>query len=342
MLLSKDKVFSVGTFSTPLLDWHSHHGRMLPWMTKDPYDVWLSEVMLQQTQVSTVLERYASFQKRFPTIRSLAAVTVEDVLAQWSGLGYYSRARNLHSCSKALVAWLDTHGDWPKEANDWVAFPGIGQSTANAIVSACFNKVAPILDANAKRVLVRFAGELDANTKQAWAYAKEAMDVDSRKAAAYTQAIMDLGATVCRARKADCARCPLMPHCKSAGWELKKTTVAKKSAAKTSKPVVVFDWAFCTRETGTQAEVLLQQRDESSFWPALWVLPAMGQRFVLVDGATAVVLKHELSHRSLRIEATPSTLKDKINSNERWVLLTDIADRKIPVPSPIAGLVKEA
>lgn len=342
MLLSKDRVFSASTFATPLLEWHSHHGRTLPWMTKDPYDVWLSEVMLQQTQVSTVLERYVSFQKRFPTIRSLAAATAEDVLAQWSGLGYYSRARNLHACSKGLVAWLDTHGHWPKEANDWVALPGIGQSTANAIVSACFNKVVPILDANAKRVLVRFAGDLDANIKQAWAYAREAMDVDSNKAAAYTQAMMDLGATVCRARKANCASCPLMHHCKSAGWELKKATVADKSVAKSSKPVVLFDWAFCIRGTGTQAELLLQQRDESSFWPALWVLPAMDKRFVLVEGAPAVVLKHELSHRSLRIEAKPSTLKENTNSNERWVLLADIVGRKIPVPSPIAGLIKEA
>lgn len=341
MLHSKAKLFPVSTFATPLLEWQSIHGRTLPWMTRDPYDVWLSEVMLQQTQVSTVLERYASFQKCFPTIRSLAHASVDDVLAQWSGLGYYSRARNLHACSKALVAWLDAHGDWPKEASVWVTFAGIGQSTANAIVSACFNKVEPILDANAKRVLVRFAGDLDANTKKAWAYAKEAMDVGSDKAAAYTQAMMDLGATICKARKADCARCPLRSHCKSVGWEIKKATVAEKAAAKPLKPVVSFDWALCIRNTGTQAEVLLQQRDDSSFWPALWVLPAMDHRFTLVEGVAPIVLKHELSHRSLRIESKSSKLAKNINSDERWVLLTDIADRKIPVPSPIAGLIKE-
>lgn len=343
---SDQSAFSCETFSMPLLEWHSRCGRILPWMTKQPYDVWLSEVMLQQTQVSTVLERYASFKKCFPTIEELAAASVDDVLAQWSGLGYYSRARNLHACSRQLVAWKETHGDWPKEASEWVAFPGVGQSTANAIVSACFDKVAPILDANAKRVLLRFAGDLEANNKEAWAYASQAMDVPSEQAASYTQAIMDLGATVCKARKADCLRCPLMATCKSAGWELKKPTLASKGvptskgAAKAPKPVVAFTWALCLREGLAGPEVLLQQRDQSSFWPALWVLPEMDDRFLLVAHAQAVDVKHELSHRSLRIHASQASLLASPGGNERWVLLSDIAERKIPVPSPVAALVK--
>lgn len=338
--------FSSETFSMPLLEWHSRCGRTLPWMTKQPYDVWLSEVMLQQTQVSTVLERYASFKKCFPTIEDLAAASVDDVLAQWSGLGYYSRARNLHSCSRQLVAWKKTHGDWPKEASAWVALPGVGQSTANAIVSACFDKVAPILDANAKRVLLRFAGDLEASNKEAWAYASEAMDVPSAQAASYTQAMMDLGATVCKARKADCLRCPLMAACKSAGWEVKKPTPAdkgvpaSKGAAKAPKPVLAFAWALCLREGPAGPEVLLQQRDQSSFWPALWVLPEMDARFSLVAGAQAIDVKHELSHRSLRIRASRASLLADALGNERWVPLSDIAGRRIPVPSPVAALVK--
>ena len=330
----------------PLLEWHSSCGRTLPWMTKHPYDVWLSEVMLQQTQVSTVLERYASFKKCFPTIEVLAASSVDDVLAQWSGLGYYSRARNLHACAKQLVAWKQLHRDWPQEASAWVAFPGVGQSTANAIVSACFNKVVPILDANAKRVLLRFAGALDANNKAAWEYAAEAMEVDSSQAAAYTQAMMDLGATVCKARRANCASCPLRVHCKSVGWEMAKKAPRGKvidgllASEKAPKPVVEFHWALCLRESLVGIEVLLQQRDQSSFWPALWVLPESCSRFSVDAGALPIGIKHELSHRTLRINANRAVLAGEAQSNERWVLLSDIAERKIPVPSPIATLVK--
>ena len=346
MLHSKDSAFSSKTFAMPLLEWHFRCGRVLPWMTKHPYDVWLSEVMLQQTQVSTVLERYASFKKCFPTIENLAAASVEDVLAQWSGLGYYSRARNLHACAKKLVAWKVLHNEWPQEANDWVALPGIGQSTANAIVSACFNKVVPILDANAKRVLLRFAGDLEANNKSSWTHAIQAMDVDAMHAAAYTQAIMDLGAIVCRARKADCSHCPLSINCKSVGWEMVKKSPKNQiieglaMAVKPVKPVVAFHWALCIQESLEGPQVLLQQRDQSSFWPDLWVLPELGSRFLIVKGTTPIAIKHELSHRSLRINAETSVLVGNIERHERWVLISDIAARKMPVPSPIATLVK--
>ena len=330
----------------PLLEWHSRYGRTLPWMTRHPYDVWLSEVMLQQTQDATVLERYASFKKCFPNIELLASASVDDVLAQWSGLGYYSRAKNLHACAQQLVAWRHLHHSWPQEANEWAALPGVGQSTANAIVSACFDKVAPILDANAKRVLLRFAGDLDAGNKEAWAYASEAMAVNSSQAAAYTQAIMDLGATVCQARKADCPSCPLSASCKSVGWTKVKPLLTSKGnkasnpSAKAPKPVISFHWALCLQEGSAGLEVLLQQRGHSSFWPALWVLPDLDSRFEVMAGLAATVVKHELSHRSLRLHANKAVLRGNIQSNERWVYLSDIVARKIPVPSPIALLIK--
>ena len=343
MLLSDASPFSPVRFAVPLLEWHLHHGRQLPWMTKQPYDVWLSEVMLQQTQVSTVLERFAAFKKQFPTIDDLAAAAVEDVLAQWSGLGYYRRARNLHACAQALAAWIAEHGNWPQEAHQWVALPGIGRSTANAIVSACFDKVEPILDANAKRVLLRFAGDLDATDKVAWTYAEQAMFVSTSQAAAYTQAIMDLGATVCTARKAECLRCPLMTQCKSAGWETVKPAKGVEGAhaatknSKSEKPVVSFDWALCLREN---SEVLLVLRDESSFWPALWVFPDMSARFSTVPGVDEYNIKHELSHRSLCIRIQNVALTGGQEPAEKWVALADIRDRKIPVPSPVAALLK--
>lgn len=341
MPLSDDSPFSPVRFAVPLLEWHLHHGRKLPWMTKHPYDVWLSEVMLQQTQVSTVLERFAAFQKQFPTIEDLANAPVEDVLAQWSGLGYYRRARNLHACAQTLSAWIAQHGDWPQEAHQWMALPGVGRSTANAIVSACFDKVEPILDANAKRVLLRFAGDLEATDKVAWGYAEQAMSVASEQAASYTQAMMDLGATVCTARKADCLRCPVMANCKSAGWETAKATKgpSKDSVPKTRivKPIVAFDWALCIRD---EREVLLVLRDESSFWPALWVLPQMSSRFELDTDAKEHNIKHELSHRSLRIRCQTAVLTGKVDATEKWVALSDIRERKIPVPSPVAALLK--
>lgn len=335
---SNEPRFSSNTFAMPLLEWHLLHGRSLPWMTRQPYDVWLSEVMLQQTQVATVLERYSSFKVRFPTIQSLALADVEDVLAQWSGLGYYRRARNLHACAQQLVMWLQTHADWPQEAHEWVAFPGIGQSTANAIVSACFDKVAPILDANAKRVLLRFSGKQEAGDKEAWNYAHLAMNVPSEKAAQYTQAMMDLGATVCMARAAHCLTCPLATNCKSVGWkkEITPRTAPKEKAA--SKRMVVFDWVLCLREVNGDVEVLLQQRDASSFWPELWVLPGVDERFSFVEKIEARQLKHELSHRSLRINVKVGTFTKDLQTNERWVSLRAIAERTIAVPSPVQAL----
>lgn len=344
MLHSEPKAFQPKTFAMPLLEWHSRCGRKLPWMTRQPYDVWLSEVMLQQTQVATVLERYASFKQCFPTIEQLAASSVDDVLAQWSGLGYYSRARNLHACARKLVAWRTAHGDWPKEADEWVVLPGVGQSTANAIVSACFDKVAPILDANAKRVLLRFAGDLDASSKTAWFYAEQAMEVDRKQAAQYTQAMMDLGATVCKARCAVCAGCPLKDNCKSVGWapakRPKKVVLTDDAmSVKKDKTVVSFDWALCFRDGDFGVEVLMQQRDQSSFWPALWTLPEWSDtRFTVLPGSTATLVKHELSHRSLRIQARRAVLSCELLNNEKWVSVRDIGERKIPVPSPVAGL----
>lgn len=338
---SKESVFTPKTFAMPLLEWHSRHGRVLPWITKHPYDVWLSEVMLQQTQVATVMERYAAFKVCFPTIECLASAPVEDVLAQWSGLGYYRRARNLHACAQHLVAWMEKHGDWPREAEQWINFPGIGQSTANAIVSACFDKVMPILDANAKRVLLRFAGDLGAGDKEAWSHAYAAMEVEAKDAAKYTQAMMDLGATICTARKAHCTACPLKDGCKSKGWtkDAKIDTVKKEPSA---KQIVGFEWVLCTRTVAGTREMLLQQRDEMSFWPGLWILPKNDARFKLSAGSVPQELKHELSHRSLRIRVHAGVLVGDTLSNERWVSLSEIAERLIPAPSPVQVLANGA
>jgi len=199
-----------------VIRWQKQHGRHgLPWQgTRDPYRVWLSEVMLQQTQVSTVLAYYPRFLLRFPTVQALAAAPLDAVLALWSGLGYYSRARNLHRGAQVVVA--EHGGAFPRSSAGLQTLPGIGRSTAAAIAAFCFGERAAILDGNVKRVLTRalgFAGDLAvaAEEQRLWAAAEAllpAKDVDI-----YTQGLMDLGATLCLARRPACERCPLAADC---------------------------------------------------------------------------------------------------------------------------------
>jgi A/G-specific adenine glycosylase len=203
-----------------LLRWQAAHGRHdLPWQnTRDPYRVWLSEIMLQQTQVATVLDYYARFLQRFPDVASLAAAPLDEVLGLWSGLGYYSRARHLHACARQVV---DLHGgQFPREANALQELPGIGRSTAAAIASICFGQRAAILDGNVKRVLTRalgYAGDLAqaAQEKALWQLADALLPRDglAQNMPRYTQAVMDMGATVCLPRKPGCLMCPVADLC---------------------------------------------------------------------------------------------------------------------------------
>lgn len=201
----------------PLLAWFAQAGRHdLPWkQPATPYRVWLSEIMLQQTQVQTVLPYFERFLETFPTLEALAAAPLDAVLSLWSGLGYYARARNLHRCAQTLVR--DHGGVFPEDPEILVTLPGIGQSTANAIAAQAFNRRAPILDGNVKRVLSRYFAVdgwpgTRAVTETLWAYADA--ETPGHAPAAYTQAIMDLGALICR-RKAHCARCPVQAGCAS-------------------------------------------------------------------------------------------------------------------------------
>ena len=205
-------------FGKTVVAWQRRHGRnALPWQnTRDPYRVWLSEIMLQQTQVVTVLGYYERFLARWPRVTDLAAATLDEVLAQWAGLGYYSRARNLHACARVVA---ELHGgEFPATAAGLQTLPGIGRSTAAAIAAFCFGERVAILDGNVKRVLGRvlaFDGDLasSAAEKKLWDRATELLperDVDR-----YTQGLMDLGATVCTARSPDCLLCPVQPLCRA-------------------------------------------------------------------------------------------------------------------------------
>ncbi|KXU99113.1 DNA glycosylase, partial [Stenotrophomonas sp. DDT-1] len=206
-------------FVARLLHWFDDHGRHdLPWQhPRSPYRVWLSEIMLQQTQVATVIPYFQRFLQHFPTLPDLAAASNDAVMAQWAGLGYYARARNLHAAAKRCVELHD--GDLPRDFDALHALPGIGRSTAGAILSQAWNERFAILDGNVKRVLSRYHGidgfpGLPAIEKQLWAIAEaHVAQVPAGRMADYTQAQMDLGATVCSRAKPACVICPLQDAC---------------------------------------------------------------------------------------------------------------------------------
>jgi A/G-specific adenine glycosylase len=257
-------------FARHVIAWQRQHGRhALPWQnTRDPYRVWLSEIMLQQTQVATVLGYYARFLERFPDVAALAAASLDDVLALWSGLGYYSRARNLHRCAQAVVA--EHGGRFPSTAQALAALPGIGRSTAAAIAAFCFGERVAILDGNVKRVLGRvlaFEGDLAEATQERalWSLATELLPDTGVEP--YTQGLMDLGATLCLARAPQCLICPVQADCR---------------AARTGRPE---DYPIKTRKLrrGAREHVWLMlrwrdllwlvQRPQTGVWAGLWSLP---------------------------------------------------------------------
>lgn len=296
-------------FSSRVLRWQAAHGRHdLPWQgTREPYRVWLSEIMLQQTQVATVLDYYPRFLARFPDVRSLAGAGQGEVLALWSGLGYYSRARHLHRCAQVVV---QAHaGVFPRSAAELQKLPGIGPSTAAAIAAFCFGERAAILDGNVRRVLARVLG-FDAdlaravNERELWTQARELLPSADLAATMprYTQGLMDLGATVCLARNPRCDACPLADIC-----------VARRQGAPERYPVRT---RHLTRRTqdwwlllylDSAGRCWLAPRPQHGIWAGLHAPPVGGEP----PGPDALgpdarvqalpVFTHVLTHRDLRL-----------------------------------------
>ncbi|MGA1286306.1 MAG: A/G-specific adenine glycosylase [Rubrivivax sp.] len=254
-----------------VVDWQRLHGRHgLPWQgTRDPYRVWLSEVMLQQTQVSTVLGYYERFLQRFPDVTALAQAPVDEVLALWSGLGYYSRARHLHRCAQAVA---QTHGGvFPRDSATLQTLPGIGPSTAAAIAAFCHGERAAILDGNVKRVLTRALGHADdlavpAHERALWRKA-EALLPDSADMPAYTQGLMDLGAQVCTVRRPSCLICPLHEDCVARRLDRPQDFPVKTRRLKRSRRTSTLLW-LCLGP-----RLWLTRRPEQGVWAGLWSLP---------------------------------------------------------------------
>ena len=254
-----------------LIDWHSRHGRKhLPWQRDPtPYRVWVSEIMLQQTRVSVVIGYYERFMARFPTLATLADAALDDVLGLWTGLGYYSRARNLH---RAAVVVRDRHrGVMPRDLDGLVALPGIGRSTAGAILALSHGDRHSILDGNVKRVLCRYHGiggwPGERNIERTlWTLAER--HTPHENVAAYTQAIMDLGATLCVRSRPLCAICPIRADCAA----LREGAQARTPASRPRREVPRRETAFLVlRDTG--GAVLLERRPPSGIWGGLWCFP---------------------------------------------------------------------
>jgi A/G-specific adenine glycosylase len=290
LLPSLSKTLNQDQFAAALLRWHQQDGRTgLPWQNlHDPYAIWISEVMLQQTQVSTVLERYPRLMQRFPTVQALAAAPLDDVLAEWSGLGYYSRARNLHACAKQIMR--DYGGHFPRELTQLESLKGIGRSTAGAIAAFAFNLRTPILDANVKRVLARLFGikgpvQSKPVSDQLWQLAQTLLPQEAKLMPPYTQALMDFGATWCTARQPICIslqnshtkKCPFENRCFAK--QSNQVLALPEKVVKRKSPE--FDCEMLIIQA--QEQILLQRRPTEGIWGGLWSLPESSWQKIALD-----------------------------------------------------------
>jgi A/G-specific adenine glycosylase len=307
-------------FAAKLLAWFDRHGRKdLPWQQDlDAYRVWVSEIMLQQTQVTTVIPYYQRFITRFPNVAVLAEAELDDVLHHWSGLGYYARGRNLHRAARQVVA--AHNGCLPNEVDTLAGLPGIGRSTAGAIVAIAYGVRAPILDGNVKRVLARFhavrgypgdAGPL----RTLWNLADQ--HTPDQRVGEYTQAIMDLGATLCTRARPRCGDCPVSERC--AALQDAAVAALPERKPKRDKPVRASRMFLITDATG---HCLLQQRPQTGLWGGLWTPPERSAQASVADlcaefgirfeDVTAEhrgsAFRHTFSHFHLDIEPVYVTL----------------------------------
>jgi A/G-specific adenine glycosylase len=278
-----------------LLAWYRGHARDLPWRhSRDPYAIWVSEIMLQQTQVATVLPRYAGWLQRFPDIATLAAADDGAVMKAWEGLGYYRRARMLHQAAHIVVE--RNGGRFPKAFADICALPGIGRSTAGAISAFCFDTPTPVLDGNVKRVLRRWYGWPEATDRQLWAWA-EAEIADQDDPAAWNQAMMEIGAMVCLPRRPDCAACPAQQHCISAFKEAGETVQVRPT-------VRAVHWRVHLHLDAHKG-IWLMQRPTPGIWAGLWTPPISELAAAPVEQPAHI---HPLTHRRLHLYASPAVV----------------------------------
>ncbi|MGP1628847.1 MAG: A/G-specific adenine glycosylase [Giesbergeria sp.] len=339
-----------GGVADAIVRWQRQHGRRsLPWQnTRDPYRVWLSEIMLQQTQVVTVLGYYAKFLQQFPDVQTLAAAPEEAVFALWSGLGYYSRARNLHKAAHKVVS--EFGGVFPSTSAQLVQLPGVGRSTAAAIAAFCFGERVPILDANVRRVLTRFfAFEHDLSRpiheRALWALAAELVPLSASDMPAYTQGLMDLGASVCTSRNPTCEVCPLLSAC--AARQLGDIGRYPVRSRRTQRKQESW-WLWVLRDAG--GRTWLDRRPAPGIWAGLYCTPVFGDEPALrkhgehlgvADTQTLAPFRHALTHRELLLYPVLALLPvgRALDGQESGAWFSPEELGSVGLPAPIRSLL---
>ena len=344
------KINPSNTLAEKLVRWQLTHGRHeLPWQnTHDAYRIWLSEIMLQQTQVVTVVDYYARFLARFPTVRDLANAHLDEVLALWAGLGYYSRARNLHACAQTVVT--DFGGEFPRTPELLQTLKGIGASTAAAIAVFAYGYPAPILDGNVKRILSRVYGIADVPNAQTdkilWQKARETLIVPTdavrlnisfaEALRAYTQGVMDLGAGLCRKNQPDCGACPWQGDC--VAFKTNRVHEIPTAKIRTAVKTLAFDW-YVYR---CQNQVWVEQQPAQGIWAKLWVFPQTARIASASNVQKLPLIKHRFTHRALEIQPRLITLDEPLGISQQgqWLNFSDTEHLSLALPKPATQLLR--
>jgi A/G-specific adenine glycosylase len=297
-----------------LLTWYGDNRRDLPWRrTCDPYHIWVSEIMLQQTRVAAVVVRYAEFLRRFPSVQKLASARESSVLAQWSGLGYYRRARNLHAAAKIVAR----AGNFPQNSESWRALPGIGPYTAAAIASIAFNQPVAVLDGNVERVLRRLLGGAH-STDRLWNSAQQLLD--RNRPGDFNQAMMELGATVCMAGTPQCDNCPIQKFCRTRG---RGESISRKPRQQRREII----YSLARRQNSV---FLVYRSKSSSLMPGMWELPELASRNL--SDKVLFSVRHSITITDFRVRVvgpTPPRL------GGTWVRISRLSSL------PLTGLAKK-
>jgi A/G-specific adenine glycosylase len=331
----KKKSPSVSRVSGQLSRWFCKNARDLPWRKKnDPYRIWLSEVMLQQTQVTAVIPYYNRFLKAFPRVQDLARASIDEVYLLWAGLGYYSRARNLHRGAQAIQARLEAGSGFPQNREEWLSVPGVGEYTAGAICSIAFNQREPLVDGNVVRVLSRvFAiAQYDSKKTEIWNRAREIVLVKTVEPRHVNQALMELGAMICKPKNPNCSECPIQDQC-----------AGKENIAIYPPPKPKKNWKHLREEKWVlihSGKIFLTRNDETRWRKGLWDFP--GPHFFAVPKAQLlkeetsryVVTTHKIERKHFVFKVSAEVAK-KLEKHGAW-----FSDKELPgIPAPVRKFI---
>ena len=323
--------------SQKLNQWFTKNARQLPWREAPaPYFVWLSEVMLQQTQVAAVIPYFEKFVKQFPTVKDLATASIDEVYALWAGLGYYSRARNLHKGAQFLSQRMESGLGFPHSRNEWLEIPGVGEYTAGAVCSIALNQREAIVDGNVVRVLSRIyaIGNMDSQKSEIWEIARKIVEVKKVEPRSVNQALMELGALVCKPKNPKCHECPVAKNCLGKN---RPDLYPQPKPKKIWKKVNEEKWVFVDEK-----QFFLVQNHESRWRKGLWdfpnsnSIPVVKAKLLKEEVTRSVVTNHKVMRKHLLFQLNPETAK-KISKYGSWFSL-----EKLPgVPAPVKKFIQK-